>query len=215
MPLAMPSVIRFVMPSRRTSYKRYAIAKYPSPPSFQANTPVLGVHWWQHTWLRCGGSLTARLSALGTVKVHVQHQGQQRLQPHERKAVGCISGHVREVILSVDDQPMVWARSVTSSRALKGPWQAMKGLGNHALAELLFGHLSVQRGQLQTVHWPRHGQAHGRCARQWHRHLQQTGKTGLVSSPRAARASVFWHKGQALRVMESFSSHISRYKRQL
>jgi chorismate lyase len=204
-----------VMQSRRTSYKRYAIDKYPSPPSPQPNTAVRGVHWWQHTWLRCGGSLTARLSALGAVKVHVQHQGRQRLQPQEHQAIGCNSGHVREVILSVDDCPMVWARSVTNPRALKGPWQAMKGLGNHALAELLFGHMAVQRGQLHTVHLTRHGQTHSRCTRQWHRYLQMTGKAGTTQAPRAARASVFWHKGQALHVMESFSDHISRYKRPL
>lgn len=199
---------------RQTSYKRYAIDKCPSPPTAKRVNPVLGMHWWQRTWLRCGGSLTARLSTLGTVKVHVQHQGRQRLWPQERQAIGHVSGHVREVILSVDGQPMVWARSVTSPLAIKGSWQAVKGLGNHALAELLFGRMSVQRGQLQTVQWACRGQAHGRCARQWQQSRTAPATKHQPSVPRAARASVFWHKGQALRVMESFSSHISRYKRQ-
>jgi chorismate lyase len=167
---------------------------------------VASKSWWQRTWLSAGGSLTARLRHLGKVQVHVQTQGARALWPSEQEALGCRSGHVREVILSVDGQPMVWARSATSRGGLKGPWKALQGLGNRALAELLFSHTQVRRGPLQVHAWGKHDPAHARAARQWQRFSRQP-------TPWHARASVFWHKGQPLRVMEAFNPVLARWHR--
>ncbi len=165
--------------------------------------------WWQHTWLSAGGSLTARLRQMGPVQVHVQYQGSQRLWPAERKALGVRSGHVREVILTVDGQAVVWARSVTTHRGLQGPWKALKGLGSRALAELLFSHAQVQRGPLHPHVWRRHSHSHARATRQWQHHHAGT---AMAPIPIQARASVFWHKGQPLRVMEAFSPRLSTWR---
>ncbi len=171
--------------------------------------------WWQHTWLRAGGSLTARLRRLGQVQVLVQSQGARKLWPVEQQALGCRSGHVREVILTLDDQPVVWARSATSHRGLKGPWKALQGLGNRALAELLFSHTQVRRGPLKAHAWQKHGPQHARANRQWQRCLDRANSESMASqpSPRPARASVFWHKGQPLRVMEAFNPALARWQR--
>ena len=82
----------------------------------------------------------------GTVTLEVTRQGRQVLWPQEREALGASEGHVREVVLLIDGRPAVWARSVTPLSAVKGPWQAMKGLGTRPLAELLFAHRRVHRG---------------------------------------------------------------------
>lgn len=170
----------------------------------------IGAPWPSHPvdpaftrWLKAPGSLTARLRLLGQVKVQVLAQGTRRLWPAERRALGLVSGHVREVVLSIDGAPVVWARSATSHRALKGPWRALKGLGTRPLAELLFSaHAAVVRGRLGRHEWRRRGPEHGRARRQW---------PGIARvSPGWARASVFTRHQQPLRVMEAFSPWAAR-----
>jgi chorismate--pyruvate lyase len=157
-------------------------------------------------WLKAPGSLTARLRALGAVRVEVMSQGTKRLWPAERRLLRQASGHVREVILCVDGQPLVWARSVTTPRALKGPWKALKGLGTRPLAELLFSHARVRRGQLARHDWRRTGPQQARARRDWQRLATRPDSPGLGTAPPGwARQSVFWHHGAPLRVMESFA----------
>lgn len=158
-------------------------------------------------WLKGTGSLTGRLRQLGQVEVKVQYQGTRRLWPAERAAIGQISGHVREIILQVDGQPLVWARSVTSLTAMRGPWRALRGLGTRPLAELLFSHARVSRGRLHLHAWQPGGPERGRASRQWAQ-AQPSSSQKQANSPRWARASVFRHHGQALRVMESFSPQV-------
>lgn len=157
-------------------------------------------------WLRAPGSLTARLRAHGVVEVHVLHQGSQSLWPQEQRDLHCLSGHVREVVLLLDGMPVVWARSATSHRALKGPWKALTGLGNRPLAELLFLGRHVCREPLQAHHLLRHGLAEQRLREGWTRlHPDPL----CAATPRWARSSVFWRDGQPLRVMEAFAPWIT------
>ncbi len=107
-------------------------------------------------------------------------------------------GHVREVILMLNGQPAVWARSVTSAQGLKGPWGALKGLGTRPLAELLFEHRGVRRDPLWSQRLTRHGREHTHLLRSWKLASSEPG-------PAWVRRSVFWHKGQPLQVMESFA----------
>ncbi|MES2091479.1 MAG: chorismate lyase [Pseudomonadota bacterium] len=158
-------------------------------------------------WLRAPGSLTARLRAHGLVEIQVQHQGSQALWAPEQHDLHCLSGHVREVVLLLDGMPVVWARSATSHRALKGPWKALTGLGNRPLAELLFLGRHVCREPLQTHHVPRHGRIEQRLHAAWQQlHPDQPD----AATPRWARSSVFWRDGQPLRVMEAFAPWITR-----
>ncbi|MCC7546092.1 MAG: chorismate lyase [Aquabacterium sp.] len=158
-------------------------------------------------WLSAPGSLTARLRQHGTVKVQVLRQGHQALWPQEQQAIGTRCGHVREVILTIDGRPAVWARSVTSARGLKGPWRALKGLGARPLAELLFEHRGVKRDPLQGARLASHSPAHGHLKREWLAlaHAQPGTRADAPPAPAWSRRSVFWHKGQALQVMECFA----------
>jgi chorismate lyase len=162
-------------------------------------------------WLKGQGSLTARLRQLGPMEVQVLSQGTRRLWPAERQAIGLSSGHVREVLLLVRGEPLVWARSVTANRALKGPWRALAGLGSRPLAELLFSHAQVTRGPIQRHHWPCRGPERSRARRavlSASAAARPSPTSRPIPSPRWARASVFWHQGQALRVLESFSPQV-------
>lgn len=170
-------------------------------------------------WLTAPGSLTARLRQHGEVRVQVLRQGHQILWPQEQIAIGTRCGHVREVVLTIDGREAVWARSVTSTRGLKGPWRALKGLGTRPLAELLFEHRGVQRDPLWGAKLARHSPAHSHLARHW---CALTGSATPDATPYCspssahcppptwARRSVFWHKGQPLQVMESFAPWVLR-----
>ncbi|MGE5452380.1 MAG: chorismate--pyruvate lyase family protein [Acidobacteriota bacterium] len=153
-------------------------------------------------WLTAPGSLTARLRQHGPVQVRVLAQGHQTLWPQEQAAIGTRCGHVREVVLTVNGREAVWARSVTSTRGLKGPWRALKGLGNRPLAELLFEHRGVRRDPLWATRLSQHSAPHAHLSRQWR---PLTGPALPSALPAWARRSVFWHKGQPLQVMETFA----------
>lgn len=180
-------------------------------------------------WLSAPGSLTARLRLHGTVRVEVIEQGRRRLWPQERRALGCGVGHVREVVLRVDERPAVWARSSVPVRAVKGPWRAIRGLGTRPLAELLFTHRAVRRGPLQALRLRAHGPAGAHMARQWARLSRVSGVSGengaktlaaegscslapsSLPNPVWARHSLFHHHGQPLQVLEAFAPWVATH----
>lgn len=155
-------------------------------------------------WLCAPGSLTARLRAHGQVTVRVLCQGHLPLWPQEQAAIGCRSGHVREVMLMVGGRPAVWARSATPLIATQGAWRAIKGLGTRPLAELLFTHRQVRRGPLQARRLAATSREGARVRRSWCQHTP-TSLPGPCPPPEWARHSVFHHKGQPLQVLEAFS----------
>ena len=154
------------------------------------------------SWLRAPGSLTARLRQHGRVEVQVQRQGRMALWVPEQQDLQQRSGYVREVVLLLNGRPVVWARSATSLAAIRGPWRAMQGLGTRPLAELLFAARPVARAPLRQQYLPPSGVMQSHIRRQWQQLQQRTAADGI---PLWARSSVFWHRCQALRVMEAFS----------
>jgi chorismate--pyruvate lyase len=154
-------------------------------------------------WLRAPGSLSARLARHGRFEVTVLRQATAKLRPPERRALGtprrgCTL--VREVLLSIDGQPLVWARSSLHKSALAGPWKALKGLGPRPLADLLYRDRRVTRSTLQPKRIAPHGPTRRHMARQW------AVRTG-AAPPRAmqwSRHSVFLRHGAPLRILELF-----------
>jgi chorismate--pyruvate lyase len=157
-------------------------------------------------WLKAPGSLTARLRRHGPVEVIVLRQGSQTLWAQERGDLQCLYGHVREVALLVNGVPAVWARSAASHTAIQGPWKALVNLGNRPLAELLFQGRHVPRDALKPHYIRRHGPMECQLRDAWAALHPGSGNADL---PRWARSSVFWHKGQPLRVMEAFAPWIT------
>ncbi len=165
-------------------------------------------------WLNATGSLTARLRGLGQVTVHKLRQGHQALQPIEQDLLGMAHGHVREVLLRVDGQAAVWARSVTPVGATRGAWRAMRGLGNRPLAELLFTDRAVRRAPLCARRLQRHAPGAAVMRRDWAQARAPSTGPGSAPGPHGAPAwmrwSVFHRRGQPLLVQEAFAPWVLR-----
>jgi chorismate--pyruvate lyase len=163
-------------------------------------------------WLRAPGSLSRRLAHLGErFEVQVLRQGVAPFRALERAALGLPPRGltlVREVILRVDGQPLVWARSAVHQRATTGPWRALKGLGARPLAHLLYDDPAISRSELQPRRLARHGHTRRHAERQW------LAATGAPASPQMlwSRNSVFSRGGSQLRVMELFAPELARQR---
>ena len=154
-------------------------------------------------WLRAPGSLSARLARHGRFEVQLLRQCTAKLRAPERRQLGAPRHGctlVREVVLRVDGQPLVWARSSLHQCTLAGPWKALKGLGRRPLAELLYQDRRAQRSTLQPKRLSRCGPTRRHMQQQW----QQA--TGHAAPPDMlwSRHSVFKRKGALLRIMELF-----------
>ena len=166
--------------------------------------------WTLRDWLRVPGSLSKRLARTGkTFEVQVLSQGVTPLRAQERVALGmprrgCTV--VREVILRVDGEPLVWARSSLHQSALAGPWKALKGLGNRPLGHLLYDDPRVQRSVLQPRRLARFGHTRRQMCKQW---LAATGEPASAQMV-WSRNSVFTRRQAQLRVMELFSPNLIR-----
>ena len=160
-------------------------------------------------WLRAPGSLSRRLAALGhRFEVQTLRQGPARLHRDEIAALGPLGRGrvwVREVLLRVDGQALIWARSVSPRVSLGGPWRALLGLGSRPLADLLFKEPRVTRSPLKLERLRHGAPLRRRMARQW-------AKASGCQPPRGmtwARSSVFRKHGAPLRVMEVFSPSLA------
>jgi chorismate--pyruvate lyase len=156
-------------------------------------------------WLRAPGSLSRRLARLGErFEVQVLRQGVAPFRALERLALGLPPRGltvVREVILRVDGEPLVWARSAVHQRATTGPWRALKGLGTRPLAHLLYDDYRIHRSELQPRRLSRNGHTRRHAARQWEAAIGEPISPQMLWS----RNSVFSRSGAQLRVMELFS----------
>lgn len=111
------------------------------------------------SWLQDRGSLTARLRALAgdSFQVTVLQQRWAKPRLDEAQALG-IPTHqyalIREVILSGNGGPWVYARSVLPIKTLSGPLRFLRKFGNRPLGELLFNNAAIQRGAMEIAVWP-------------------------------------------------------------
>lgn len=157
-------------------------------------------------WVGASGSLSARLAGAGqTFRVQVLDQGRQRLCLDEARAIGLPGrrpGYVREVVLRVDDVPVVFARSVTMHAQSLGSWRSIRGLGTRPLADVLFKRLGLARMPLEFARLKPASHLRRYVAQAWQH------ATGEVVAARAlpARRSVFTRCGASLLVMEVFAA---------
>ncbi|MEW6705327.1 MAG: chorismate lyase [Pseudomonadota bacterium] len=156
-------------------------------------------------WLRRTGSLSAHLQTLGT-RFEVQRLSQRvaPLLPGEARSLGLAAGTrclVREVVLRVDGQPLVYARSVAPASALRGPWRSLGGLGTRPLAQLLFDTRQVSRSALRTLRIAPSGPWACKLKAGWQRGARQPWPARTAWG----RYSVFHKAGMPLRVTEVFN----------
>lgn len=93
------------------------------------------------SWLVERGSLTRRLQGLGRFRVEPLYQQVARPTAVEAMLLGLPSRRValiREVLLLVDDQPVVFARSVLPLRSISGANRVLGHLARRSLGAELF-----------------------------------------------------------------------------
>ncbi len=104
-------------------------------------------------WLTGTGSLTAKLQGQsGNFRVRRLHQGSAICLFDEAALIGLRRpGRVweREVVLTCDEQAVVFAHTVVPMAATAADWPQFGVLGERSLGSTLFGDRQVRRGELQ------------------------------------------------------------------
>lgn len=94
-----------------------------------------------HGWLADTGSLTHRLSGMGHFSVTLLRQGIQSPRLDERWLLGMPARRqalIREVLLSLDGTPVVYARSVIPLTSLRGRNRILGHMAGRSLGAELF-----------------------------------------------------------------------------
>jgi chorismate--pyruvate lyase len=142
----------------------------------------------------------------GTFTVTVLKQEWHKPRRDEAMALGIPFGQyalIREVVLSGQGQPWVFARSVLPLSVLHGKLRFLRKLDNRPLGGLLFKNRAIRRGSIFVSQWP--------CAQ-----LPETLQTfAPLSASHSyattlwARYSIFHHESAGLMVSEVFLPALS------
>ena len=166
------------------------------------------------SWLLDDGSLTQRLIDTGLAfSLQRWQQGWESPHQNERRllAMGLKErAIVRSVVLQLDSQPVVFARSVFPASSLTGPLLRLRKLQNQSLGALLFARTDMRRSPFEVARLPGNSAYLPACFHQ--------------NSSLWARRSRFLVAGRPLLVSEVFldqfppwqaSTHVHRSRRGL
>jgi chorismate--pyruvate lyase len=106
----------------------------------------------QKFWLFRPGALTAGLRQLGAFRLRVLAEYAQAAPADEARAMRLRPGAmvwVREVLMSIDGEDAVVARSLTPLAASRGTWQGMRRLRTRPLADMLYHDRTVIRSAFE------------------------------------------------------------------
>ena len=146
------------------------------------------------------GALTLGLRQIGHVSLSVIRERPEGLS---RDEAWCIERYprsavwIREVLMSINGTPCVFARSLTPLAASHGAWQGIRKLRNRPLADILYHEPSIRRSAFEVARIQRHMPLYGT-------YLQTRPDSGVAFPRLLARRSVFWKSGQPLLVSECF-----------
>jgi len=150
-------------------------------------------------WLAAGGSLTARLRALGDFQVSVLSQSWQQALPDEAAALGLGRPrrvYVRQVCLRLEGTAVVLARSTIGRRASRGAWRLLRQLRERPLGAALWSDPRIRREHLEFAWLP---VTHPLICR----------SPQPAATP--ARRSRYWLRGQPLVLVEAFLPAIDQW----
>lgn len=144
--------------------------------------------------LLCQQSLTRALKALDAVfSVKLLYLGESAADVWLSDVVGQERGFVRDVLLCLDDEPVVWARSRCAWEDTT--WREILNCGTQPLGERLFdGSLALTRSPFEYT---------------WLQSEQPL--AGFTGTAFAARRSVFELNGGKLGLVECFLPSLMRY----
>ena len=153
-------------------------------------------------WLLGRGSLTERLirASQGQFEVKILFQGMGVPRLSEQRALGLPARQralVREVILSGNKQPWVYARSIIPMKTLTGRLRKLRKLDNRPLGALLFSDPGMTRGPIEISNLLM---------------SEQTVPT-TYGRPIQGRRSLFWLDDKPLLVSEVFLTGFTPYNK--
>jgi chorismate--pyruvate lyase len=146
----------------------------------------------EQDWLGDNASLTLRLSALGKFAVEPLYQAVATPRPEESRLLGLPprrAALVREVILRLDDMPVVYARSVLPLSSLSGRNRVLGHMANRSLGAELFRHPAARRDAVWLAKVPAENLPRGARG---------------SDEPAWGRQSLFRKRGRPLLVAEVF-----------
>lgn len=146
------------------------------------------------SWLSETGSITTRLQKQGKLTVEVLFDRWDKATPKERKKLNLTPRtkvRVREVILSLNNIPVIYARSIIPATVLKGQWRRLTKIGRQPLGSFLFKNGHMCRGNIEVTQLPVESFPH-------------------LDEPVWARRSVFSRYGQGVLVNEAFFPTITQ-----
>lgn len=150
----------------------------------------------QRHWLLDDGSLTQRLARQGRFRVQRLQQDWCEPLRSERQLLGLPDRQfalVRQVVLRVNEEPVVFARSVFPVHSLGGGLRHLRRLQNRSLGSILFGHPGMHRSPFELARIPGDSSYLPATLRQ--------------SDPAWGRRSRFVIEGRGLMVSEVFLRH--------
>ena len=96
----------------------------------------------QYQWLSDQGSMTHRLTEATDfpLTVKVMSSSDQDIDNEERSFLKIVAAqsYVREVLMSIDNQPWLYGRTIIPDQTLQGDGSELKLLGDKPLGQLLF-----------------------------------------------------------------------------
>ena len=129
----------------------------PSGQSWQPARASAAPEEWR-PWLLHQGSLTLKLQQdfPGTFKVEVLRHDWGIPRLDERRMLDlhdctCTSASIREVLLTCNDQPKVFARSILPATSLQGRNRCLLQLKDRPLGEVLFADPGLKRGKIEIA----------------------------------------------------------------
>ncbi|BBE08866.1 Probable chorismate pyruvate-lyase [Mycoavidus cysteinexigens] len=158
----------------------------------------------QKNWLTRGGSLTQRLQTLGRVEVQVVREAVDFAwagEAHCLKARARQRVWAREVLLLVEGEPFIAARSIAPLPASRGVWADIRQLHTRSLSELLYGGV-IKRSALASRPIGKGDPLYHFIQRCFERAALRRDLTPPLSAAPVARRSIFMHAGQPLLVTE-------------
>jgi len=150
-------------------------------------------------WLRDEGSLTRALlqACDGCFRVEVQRQGWGGALNSERRLLGMAPGltaRLREVLLTCDGEPWVFARTLIPATSLRGRARRLAHLRDRPLGAVLFADPGTRRLAVEVARIaPRHALFAAACAHLAQRPAEVWG-----------RRTLFAYAGRTLLVNEIF-----------
>lgn len=105
-------------------------------------------------WLFASGSLTSKLQALGTYSLDLISQSECKADVHDAQSLNLPVGSeiwVREVLMYIDNQPCVAARSLASINSLQHDWRELARYGRFPLGDILYNDPTVERSPFECA----------------------------------------------------------------